>query len=53
MVEVYKNLYRMGIIDAQIIEDMVIYVPDFGFTPLDYENITGKPWPQDKQMTNE
>lgn len=53
MVEVYKNLYKMGLMSASDIEDMVIYMPFFGFKPLDYEEITGKSWPVDKQMHND
>lgn len=45
MKEMYKKFYKMGLMSAQDIYNMVIYLPAFGFTPLDYEEITGKPWP--------
>lgn len=46
MVDLYKNLFKMGLMSASDIEDMVIYMPAFGLTPLDYETITGQPWPK-------
>lgn len=49
MLEVYKNLYKMGLMSASDIEDMVIYMPIFGFKPLDYEEITDQPWPDKKE----
>ncbi|MBM7617241.1 hypothetical protein JOC36_000790 [Weissella uvarum] len=48
MKEMYKNFYKMGLMSAQDIYDMVIYLPAFGFTPLDYEEITGQTWPVKK-----
>lgn len=51
MVELYKNLYKMGLMKAGDIEDIVIYLPLFKLTPLDYEEITGQPWPDKKETT--
>ncbi|MBS0949508.1 hypothetical protein JK159_03830 [Weissella minor] len=53
MVELYRNLFKMGLMTANDIEDIVIYMPLFGVTPLDYEQITGQSWPKDKQMHND
>lgn len=38
---------------ASDIRDMVIYLPAFGLTPLDYEKITGKSWNDEEAKTPE
>lgn len=48
MRETYKRLYRMGLMTADDIRDIVIYLPAFKLTELDYEYITGLPWKVDE-----
>ncbi|WP_419154085.1 hypothetical protein [Weissella viridescens] len=47
MVELYRNLYKLGLMKDSDIQDIVTYMPLFGLTPLDYESITGKEWPKE------
>ncbi|WP_419155249.1 hypothetical protein [Weissella minor] len=48
MVEMFKGFYRMGM-PAETIYITVVGMPAFGLTPLDYEEITGQPWPDKKE----
>lgn len=48
MKERYKRLYNMGLMSAEDIYDIVVYVPAFKLTPLDYEYITGLTWEVDE-----
>ncbi|MGX7050575.1 hypothetical protein ACWN56_05085 [Weissella viridescens] len=53
MFDLYNNLYKYGLMKASDIKDMVIYLPAFGLTPLDYEKITGKSWTDEEAKTTE
>ena len=53
MFDLYNNLYKYGLMKASDIRDMVIYLPAFGLTPLDYEKITGKSWNDEEAKTPE
>ncbi|WP_307994756.1 hypothetical protein [uncultured Weissella sp.] len=49
MKEMYETYYKSGDMDAEMIRFTVLYMPAFGLTPLDFEDITGQPWKQETQ----
>ncbi|WP_185696070.1 hypothetical protein [Weissella viridescens] len=51
MFDLYNNLYKLGLMKASDIQDIVTYLPTFGLTPLDYEKITGQAWPKEQETT--
>ncbi|WP_270621834.1 hypothetical protein [Weissella viridescens] len=51
MKEMYKTYYKAGEFDAEFIRFTVKYMPAFGLTPLDYEEITGQNWPKEQATT--
>ena len=53
MFEIYDHLYKLVMIKASEIKDIVIYLTAFGLTPLDYEKITGKSWNDEEAKTTE